>query len=97
MRTGGAERHWATLLPALAGRGAEVRLLCLNDEGPLFDVVRAAGVPATCVRLGGRADPHGLRRALAEAEARPGAVVTRGVSPQLVGEAIGRASCRERV
>ena len=52
MHRGGAERHWATLLPALAGRGAEVRLLCLNDEGPLFDVVRAAGVPATCVRLG---------------------------------------------
>jgi glycosyltransferase involved in cell wall biosynthesis len=90
MHRGGAERQWATLIPALARGGAEVRLLCLNDEGALFDDVRAAGVPATCVHLGGRADAHGLRRALTEAEARPGAVITRGVSPQLVGEAIAR-------
>jgi glycosyltransferase involved in cell wall biosynthesis len=90
MHRGGAERHWATLIPALARRGAEVRLVCLNDEGPLLDEVRAAGVPSECVHLGGRADARGLRRALAEAAARPGAVVTRGVSPQLVGEAIAR-------
>jgi glycosyltransferase involved in cell wall biosynthesis len=90
MHRGGAERHWATLIPALDRRGADVRLLCLNDEGPLFEDVRAAGVPATCVRLGGRADGRGLRRALAEAGGRPGAVVTRGVSPQLIGEAIAR-------
>jgi glycosyltransferase involved in cell wall biosynthesis len=90
MDRGGAERHWATLIPALARRGADVRLLCLNHEGPLFEDVRAAGVPAACVHLGGRADARGLRRALAEAGGRPGAVVTRGVSPQLVGEAIAR-------
>jgi glycosyltransferase involved in cell wall biosynthesis len=90
MHRGGAERHWATLIPALAGRGADVRLLCLKEEGPLFDDVRSAGVPSECVRLGGRADLPGLRRALAEAGGRPGAVVTRGVSPQLVGEAIAR-------
>jgi glycosyltransferase involved in cell wall biosynthesis len=90
MHRGGAERHWATLIPALRERGAEVRLLCLNDEGPLFEPVRAAGVPATCLHSSGRADPHSLRRALAEAGARPGAVVTRGVSPQLVGQAIAR-------
>ena len=90
MHRGGAERQWATLIPALAARGVEVRLLCLNDEGPLFGELSAAGVPAACVHLGGRADARALRRALAEAEARPGAVVTRGVSPQLVGEAIAR-------
>jgi glycosyltransferase involved in cell wall biosynthesis len=106
MHRGGAERQWATLIPELAARGADVRLLCLNDEGPLFDDMRAAGVPAACLHLGGRADARGLRRALAEAHGRadarglrralaeahgrPGAVVTRGVSPQLVGEAIAR-------
>jgi glycosyltransferase involved in cell wall biosynthesis len=90
MHRGGAERHWATLIPALAGRGAAVRLLCLNDGGPLFEEVRAAAVPARSLRLGGRTDARGLRRALAEAGGRPGAVVTRGVSPQLVGEAIAR-------
>jgi glycosyltransferase involved in cell wall biosynthesis len=90
MHRGGAERQWATLIPALARRGAEARLLCLNDEGPLFDEVRAAGVPASCLHLHGRTDALALRRALTEAGAHPGAVVTRGVSPQLVGEAIAR-------
>ena len=90
MHRGGAERHWATLIPALARRGAEVRVLCLNDEGPLFVELRAAGVPAHCLHLGGRGDLGGLRRALAEASGRPGAVVARGVSPQLVGELVAR-------
>jgi glycosyltransferase involved in cell wall biosynthesis len=87
MHRGGAERHWATLIPALARRGAQVRLLCLYREGPLFAEVRAAGVPAECLRLRGRT---GLGRALAEAGGRPGAVVTRTVSPQLVGQAVAR-------
>jgi glycosyltransferase involved in cell wall biosynthesis len=90
MHRGGAERHWAALIPALARRGAEVRLVCLYDEGPLFAEVRAAGVPAECLGLDGPSDLGGLRRALAEARGRPGAVVTRTVSPQLVGQAIAR-------
>jgi glycosyltransferase involved in cell wall biosynthesis len=90
MHRGGSERQWATLIPALRERGAEVRLLCLNDEGPLFEELRDQGVPARCLRLAGRADGPALRAALAEAGGHPGAVVTRGVSPQLVGQAIAR-------
>jgi glycosyltransferase involved in cell wall biosynthesis len=90
MHRGGAERQWATLIPALARRGAEVRLLCLYEEGPLFDEVRATGVSAECLGLRGPNDVRGLRRALAEARGRPGAVVTRTVSPQVVGQAIAR-------
>jgi glycosyltransferase involved in cell wall biosynthesis len=90
MHRGGAERQWATLIPALARRGAEVRLVCLYDEGPLFHEVRAAGVAAECLGLRGPSDLRGLRRVLAEAAGRPGAVVTRTVSPQLVGQAISR-------
>jgi glycosyltransferase involved in cell wall biosynthesis len=88
MHRGGAERQWATLIPALARRGAEVRLVCLYDEGPLFDEVRAAGVAAECLGLSGPSDVRGLRRALAEARGRPDAVVTRTVSPQLIGQAV---------
>ncbi|MGH2715500.1 MAG: glycosyltransferase [Thermoleophilaceae bacterium] len=90
MHRGGAERQWATLIPALARRGAEVRLVCLYDEGPLFAEVRAAGVAAECLGLRGPNDLRGLRRALTEARGRPGAVVTRTVSPQVVGQAIAR-------
>jgi glycosyltransferase involved in cell wall biosynthesis len=91
MRTGGAERHWATLIAELAGRGHDVKLVALAATGPFFEDVVARGVPAECLGLRRRTDPRGLRRALAlAAEFRPDAVVTRGVSGQLVGEGIAR-------
>lgn len=90
MRTGGAERHWATLIPALARRGADVRVLCLVEEGGLFGELVAAGVPAACIRMRRRSDPRAWRRALAFANPRPDVVISRGVSGQFVGEAIAR-------
>jgi glycosyltransferase involved in cell wall biosynthesis len=90
MHRGGAERQWATLIPALARRGAEARLVCLYEEGPLFGEVRGAGVPAECLGLSGPGDLRGLARAVAEAGGRPDVVVTRAVSPQLLGQAIAR-------
>jgi glycosyltransferase involved in cell wall biosynthesis len=91
MRTGGTERHWATLIPELHERGVTVKLVTLAATGPFFDDVAARGVPAECLGLRRRTDPRGLRRALAlAAEFEPDAVVTRGVSGQLVGEAIAR-------
>ena len=91
MGIGGAERHWATLIPALAERGVDVKLLALAGRGPFFEEVVARGVPAECLDLRRRTDPGGLRRALAVAAAfGPHAVVTRGVNAQLVGEAIAR-------
>ncbi len=93
MGTGGAERHWATLIAELAARGIAVRLLTLSGRGPFFDDVVGAGVTAECLGLRRRLDPRGLRRALAiAAEFRPDAVVTRGVSGQLVGELLARRS-----
>ena len=59
MRTGGAERHWATLVPMLRERGVEAGVLCLAEEGALFSDLVRAGVPARCVHMRGRAD---LRR-----------------------------------
>jgi len=93
MGTGGAERHWATLIRELVGRRHTVKLLTLAGKGAFFEDVVAHGVPAECLDLRRRMDPRALRRALAvAAESRPDAVVTRGVSGQLVGEAIARRS-----
>ena len=95
MRTGGTERHWATLIPELHDRGETVKLVTLADTGPFFDDVVGRGVEAECLRLRRRTDPRGLRRALSIAAAfEPDAVVSRGVSGQLVGEAIARRSRR---
>ena len=91
MGWGGAERHWATLIVALSERGVDAKLLALAAGGPFFDQVAEHGIPAECLDLRGRTDPRGLRRALAlAAEFAPDAVVSRGVSGQLVGEAIAR-------
>jgi glycosyltransferase involved in cell wall biosynthesis len=91
MRTGGSERHWATLITELAGRGEQVKLVALAARGPFFEDVVEAGVPAECLGLRRRTDPRGLRRALAlAAKFGPDVVVTRGVSGQLVGAAIAR-------
>jgi glycosyltransferase involved in cell wall biosynthesis len=93
MRTGGTERHWATLIPELHDRGEAVKLVTLSATGPFFDDVVARGVPAESLRLRRRTDPRGLRRALSVAAAfEPDAVVSRGVSGQLLGEAIARRS-----
>ena len=90
MRTGGAERHWATLVPALRERGVEAGVLCLTGEGPFFGDLRARGVPVTSIRMRGRFDPAGWRRALACAATLPDVVISRGVSAQLVGARIAR-------
>jgi glycosyltransferase involved in cell wall biosynthesis len=90
MRIGGAERHWATLVPALHDRGVDVQVLCLTGEGPLFGELVARGVPATFVNMRRRTDLAGVRRALEYARPRPDAVVSRGVDAQIVGEAIAR-------
>jgi glycosyltransferase involved in cell wall biosynthesis len=90
MRTGGAERHWATLVPALRERGVEVGVLCLTGEGPFYGELRARGVPVTSIRMRGRFDLAGWRRALACAATRPDVVVSRFVSAQIVGARIAR-------
>src|SRR5215213_2620686 len=91
MRTGGAERHWATLTTELHDRGIAVKLLALADTGPFFDDVVARGVPAQCLGLHRRTNPRALRLALSAGAAfEPDAVITRGVSGQLVGEAVAR-------
>jgi glycosyltransferase involved in cell wall biosynthesis len=95
MRTGGTERHWATLIPELHDRGEAVMLVTMSAAGPFFDEVVARGVPAENLRLRRRTDPRALRRALSLAAAfEPDAVVSRGVSGQLVGEAIARRTRR---
>lgn len=85
---GGAQRQWSILIPELADRGLEPRLLTLEDEGPWFDEVRARGVPAECAGMRRRSDVSGLRRALRALAFRPRVVVSQGVGPQVFTEAV---------
>lgn len=90
MRTGGAERHWATLVPMLRERGAQAGVLCLSEEGSLFSELTRAGVPARSLNMRGRGDARALRAALACARPRPDVVVSRGVNAMVVAHAIAR-------
>jgi glycosyltransferase involved in cell wall biosynthesis len=90
MRTGGAERHWATLVPMLRELGAEAGVLCLSEEGTFFSDLVRAGVPARCVHMRRGGDLRGLRAALACARPRPDVVISRGVSGTVVADAIAR-------
>ena len=72
-----------------------MKLLALADAGPFFDDVVARGVPTECLHLQRHTNPRALRLALSVGAAfEPDAVVTRGVSGQLVGEAIARRGGR---
>jgi glycosyltransferase involved in cell wall biosynthesis len=90
LEAGGAERQWAALVPGLAGRGFEVCVVTLDGRGPYFDELRRGGMPVACARLRHRADPLGLARVVRLAGPRASAVVTRGVSAHLVGQALAR-------
>jgi glycosyltransferase involved in cell wall biosynthesis len=90
MRTGGAERHWATLAPLLVERGADVGVVCLAEEGGLYPELGRAGVATACLHMRSPLDPRGVRRALGFARPRPDAVVSRGVTGLLAGAAIAR-------
>ena len=54
LTAGGAERQWALLVPALAERGLDVRVMTLDGRGVYFEELLAQGVPIACARaIGG--------------------------------------------
>jgi glycosyltransferase involved in cell wall biosynthesis len=89
---GGAERQWASLLPALADSGFDVCVLALNDEGPFADDLRRAGIDVRCARMRSRFDLRGLRRSLAAYGCDFDVVVTRSVNAHVVGAVLARGS-----
>ncbi len=83
---GGAERHIATLAPALDPSRFEVRVVCIKEEGPLFDDVVRAGVPALSLGSGTRQAPTALVRLVRIMRRfRPDAVITRGLNADILG------------
>jgi glycosyltransferase involved in cell wall biosynthesis len=92
LRTGGAERQWRILIPALAERGFEVRLLTLMGRGRFFDEIEGAGVPSRCAGLRNRWDVSGMRRALDLSLPAPDVVVSHETNAQVLGHVIARRS-----
>jgi glycosyltransferase involved in cell wall biosynthesis len=83
---GGAERHIATLSPALDQSRFEVRVVCIKEPGPLFDAVTSAGVGALSLDSGTRQAPAALVRLVRIMRRfRPHAVITRGLNADILG------------
>jgi glycosyltransferase involved in cell wall biosynthesis len=80
--TGGAERHWDGLAPALKASGHEVRVVTFSGRGPFYESLERRGVPCTDLSAAG---PLWLPLVLAEARWRPDVVVTRAHNAHLAG------------
>jgi glycosyltransferase involved in cell wall biosynthesis len=90
LRVGGAQRNWTILLPALAERGFEPRLITLEDEGALFEELRARGLSVTCAHMSGRLDMLAIRRTFDLGRWPPDVVVTHDERSHLVGRWVAR-------
>ncbi len=91
MAIGGAERHWAQLLPAFAEHGIQPSLLTLDGTGPFFDHLRQAGIEVSCARLRNRCDLPRLAACIrTSAATRPRVIVSRAPSALVVGQLIAR-------
>jgi len=66
---GGIERRLSAVVPRLADAGWDMRVICLREEGPLANDLRAKGIPVEVITLRTRLSPPGiaaLRRRLRE-------------------------------
>ena len=94
LRVGGAERHVTTLLPRLDPDRFAASVVCIGKEGELFEDLRAAGIDARALHLGGK---WRAARALAELISimrrdRPDVVVVRGYNAEILGRIAARAA-----
>jgi glycosyltransferase involved in cell wall biosynthesis len=62
LRIGGAERLLTDLLPLLAGEEFEVHVGCLDDRGPLLELLSAQGIPAHFIERRRRIDAAAVWR-----------------------------------
>lgn len=85
LNVGGAERHVATLTPALDPARAVASVVTIGDEGTLFPGLVDAGVPA--VALHSRRNPAAalVRLVRLMQQTRPDVVVTRGYNSEALG------------
>lgn len=86
LRHGGAERHVATLAPAMDRSRFAPSVVCVGEPGQLFGDVERAGVPAVALRRTKREFPRAvLELAGHMRRIRPDVVITRGYNAEALG------------
>jgi glycosyltransferase involved in cell wall biosynthesis len=86
--TGGAERQWSILIPGLAKRGFDVRLMTLRARGRFFEEIQSAGIQCQCVGLRSRWDLAGILRTFELARPVPQVIMTHEMNAQVLGQLI---------
>lgn len=87
---GGAERHWASLLPGLVDRGLPVRLVAIKGGGRAYDQLQAQGVHVRALGRRGMASAFALAPLLGEWRGTPSVVVTFGYNAHFLGAVLSR-------
>ena len=86
LAVGGAERHVATLLPALDTDRFASSVVCIGQEGALFPGLAKGGVPARALKLSRRQFPQALIGLVREMRrTKPDMVITRGYNAEMLG------------
>lgn len=87
---GGAERHWASLLPALRDQGIDVRLVGIQGGGRAWEHLQADGIPARALGRSGLRSFLALPALLAERRRKPDVIVTFGYNAHALGGLFAR-------
>jgi glycosyltransferase involved in cell wall biosynthesis len=87
---GGAESHWASLLPALAGRGINVRVIAIKGGGRALESLRADGIPVRELGYAGMGSVKALPNILEERRGNPRVIVTMSENAHALGAAFSR-------
>lgn len=88
---GGAERHVTTLMPALDPAGFEASVICVGDEGALFDDLAKTSVSAVALGRTKRQAVQAILGLVREFRRfRPDVVLTRGYNAEMLGRIAAR-------
>lgn len=91
LKVGGAERHWAVIIPALREHGIRPSVLTLDGTGPFFEELEQSGIALSCAQLRNRCDLPRLTGAIrSSVAAQPQVILSRAPSALVVGQLIAR-------
>jgi glycosyltransferase involved in cell wall biosynthesis len=86
---GGAERHWAILLPELSSRGMAIRLIAIEGTGRALAQLRQEQIPVRELGATGLSALARIPALLTEARHRPDVVVTWSFNAHALGALFG--------
>jgi glycosyltransferase involved in cell wall biosynthesis len=91
LREGGAERHVTKLMPNLDGARFDTAVVCIGDEGKLFDDLTGTGTRAVALHRTKRQALSALRDLIREMrDFAPDVVITRGYNAEMLGRIAAR-------